>query len=390
MKVFFSGTLMGGCQYVRGLLPLREGGWDGDKTSLHTNKISNEVTARAVLDADVVVFHRPNDDRAQKIAEILKSQGKKIVMDNDDTYKGFDTTKLGKLADKFGLVDKNLDLFCKQADLITCSTEFLRQEYLKLNPNVVVLPNCVDPEDWPEEDEILKNVKENWPQGTQREEGYKGEIENIKEIGPIHHPWEKVRIGFVGSVGLHTDIQAFIPVLDALKARPDVQLVLFALPADTPESKDVHNYYKPELEFWKSYNVEWQPFVDIKDYITTLNNLKLDIVLIPRSDDYFNRCKSNIKFLEASMLEIPVVAQGFTTGDSPYQDPFDEAHMKVVVDNSKWLDEIIPLIENKELREEQGRKARAYVIERYHIAKNIHLWESAYANLYTKKDSEAK
>ena len=355
-KVFFCGTLMEGCWFVRALLPMRELGADGDKTSLRTEKISNETRARAVLDADVVVFHRPNDDRALKVAEMLRQQGKKIVMDNDDTYKGFDTTKLGKLADKFGQVEKSIDIFGKQADMLTCSTEFLREEYFKLNPNVVVLPNCVDPDDWPDEDEILRN------------EG------------------EKVRIGFVGSVGLHSDISEFKWVLDELIKREDVQLVLFALPADTPESRSVHQYYLPELNFWKSYNVEWQPFVPVRDYIETLNNLRLDILLIPRADDYFNRCKSNLKFLEASMLEIPVIAQGFSDGKSPYQDPEDAKHMKVIVDNSKWLEELEPLIKSKELRREMGRKAREYVLSRYQIKDNVYKWEEAYASLFTDKN----
>lgn len=338
---------------MRSLLPLREGGWDGDKTSLLTNKISSEARAQAVLHSDVVVFHRPNDDRALKVAELLREQGKKIVMDNDDTYKGFEKTKLGKLADKFGQVEAGVDNFGKFADLITCSTEFLRQEYLKLNPNVVVLPNCVDPDDWPEPDEILRN------------EG------------------KKVRIGLVGSVSMHTDISGFTDVLDALLKRPDVQLVVFGLPADTPESKDVHQYYKPEIEFWKSYNVEWQPFVQIQDYVPTLNNLRLDMLLIPRADDYFNRCKSNIKFLEASMLEIPVIAQGFTTGDSPYQvDPEDAAHMKIVVDNSTWFNEITTMIENKDLRKDMGQKAREYVLGKYKISDNIHKWQEAYEALF--------
>lgn len=346
---------MGGCHYVRALIPMREGGWDGDKTSLRTEKMSNEVRAQAVLDADVVVFHRPNDDRALKVAEMLRKQGKKVVMDNDDTYKGFDKSKLGRLADKFGQVEAGIDIFGKFADLVTCSTEFLRQEYLKLNSNVVVLPNCVDPDDWPEEDEILKN------------EG------------------EKIRIGLVGSVGLHTDVAGFTHVLDALLKKENVQLVVFALPANTPESRDVHNYYKPELDFWKSYQVEWQPFVPIQDYIETLNNLRLDMLLIPRSDDYFNRCKSNIKFLEASMLEIPVIAQGFTTNDSPYQaDPEDSKHMKVIVDNSKWMEEIEALLANKELRLEMGKKARAYVLSKYQIKDNIYKWQEAYDSLYSK------
>ena len=42
-------------------------------------------------------------------------------------------------------INETIDLFIKEADLVTCSTEFLANEYRKLNPNVVVLPNCVDP-----------------------------------------------------------------------------------------------------------------------------------------------------------------------------------------------------------------------------------------------------
>ena len=162
---------------------------------------------------------------------------------------------------------------------------------------------------------------------------------------------------------------------------------MLGVEADNREKKDVHNYYKPELDFWMSYNVEWQPFVGIQDYILTLNNLKLDILLIPRSDDYFNRCKSNIKFLEASMLEIPVVAQGFITNDSPYQvDPEDAKAMRIVTDSSKWMEEIIPLLESKELRVGQGKKAREYVLNKYQIKDNIHKWTEAYDSLYTKKD----
>ena len=356
-KVFFTNTLMEGCHYVRALIPLRELGADIDKTSLQTEKMDNRVKAQAVLASDIVVFHRPNDDRALKIAEMLRKQGKKIVMDNDDTYKGFDKTKLGKLADKFGQIESNLDAFGGFADMITCTTEYLKQEYLKLNPNVVVLPNCVDPEDWPERDEILKN------------------------------DGEKMRVGFVGSVGLHSDIVNFTPVLEWLGKCEDVQLVVFALPADTPESKEVHQYYKPELEYWRSFNVEWQPFVPVRDYVETLNNLRLDLLLIPRSDDYFNRCKSNLKFLEASMLEIPVVAQGFNDGLSPYQvDPGDAEHMRIVVDNTKWMDEITSLLGNKELRREQGRRAREYVLGKYQIKDNIHKWQSAYDSLYPTRD----
>jgi glycosyltransferase involved in cell wall biosynthesis len=305
------------------------------------------MQAKAVLDADVVVFHRPNDHRSKDIALHLRSVGKKIVMDNDDTYKGIDTQKLGL---KFKQVDQAVDDFVKIADMVTCSTEYLAQEYRKINPNVVVLPNCVDPLDWPE---------------PERNEG------------------EKVRIGFVGSVALNNDFDEFKPTLMELNKRSDVQLVLFSLPPKIPATEQmVQKLYKDDYEFWLNLNVEWQPFVMMEDYAETLNNLKLDIMVIPRKDDYFNRCKSNIKFLESSMLEIPVVAQGFEDGNSPYQsDPDDASHMSVVVDNSKWMEALDPLIADREKRRTMGKIAREYVLNKYDIALNISKWERAYESL---------
>lgn len=330
------------------MIPLREAGWDGDRTSIRAIRSEPERQAQAVLDADIVSFHRPNDDRCFKIAEMLRKQGKKIVFDNDDTYKGIDTMKMGKIFDK---IDKAVDEFVKSADLVTCSTEFLAKEYRQLNPNVVVLPNCVDPEDW---DEPLKNTT------------------------------DKVRIGFVGSVGLNGDCDNFRPALEELAKRDDVTIVLFSLPPkDSSTMLKVQDMYRGDYAFWESLpNIEWHHFVKFENYITTLNELKLDIMVIPRRDDYFNRCKSNLKFLEASMLEVPVVAQGFSDNMSPYQvDPEDAQHMRIVVDNTKWMEELTPLIENPQLRHDMGKKAREYVVKKYSIENNIWKWKDAYSKL---------
>jgi glycosyltransferase involved in cell wall biosynthesis len=144
----------------------------------------------------------------------------------------------------------------------------------------------------------------------------------------------------------------------------------------------VENLYKEEFKLLDSIDVEWHPFVDADVYYDKINSLKLDIMIIPRADNYFNRCKSNLKFLEASMFEIPVIAQGFTDGKSPYQvNPEDSKHMKIVVDNNDWIPEIEKMIADKEGRREMGRKAKEYVTENYDIATKAHLWEEAYAKL---------
>lgn len=349
MKVYYTLSMQQGCYYVRCMVPMIAGGWDGDQYSFTSSHLDEHQMARGVLDADIVVFQRPNDDRALEIAKLLKAQGKKIVMDSDDTYKDIDGHKWGRLLQK---VDQSLDAFGWFADMITCSTEFLAKEYRELNKNVVVLPNCIDPDVWPD---------------PERNEG------------------PKVRIGIVGSTAYETNqAPEFAKVLHELDEREDVQLVLLGLPAKTPDRmKVVVPAHKKDYEFWEGFkNLEWTPLVDMKDYFDTLNNLKLDLMLIPRADRYFNRCKSNLKFLEASMLEIPVIAQGFTTGDSPYQqNPSDQEYMEIVVDNKDWIEKINFLINHKEDRRGMGKRAKEYVLKNYNIEDKIHLWEEAYKTL---------
>ena len=344
MKVYFTMSMQEGCYYVRCMVPMIEAGWDGDKQSFQIPAYDQNQMAQACMNADVVVFHRPNDDRAIQIAEKLREQGKKIVMDTDDTYKDIDEHKFQYLLNR---IESSMNKFAKQADLITCSTQFLADEWKTINPNVVVLPNCVDPDAWPE---------------------------------PLRNEGEKVRIGIVGSTAYQSDLEEFKPILEALSKRTDVQLVLFGLPPknETTE-KIVQPAHKKDYAFWESLNIEWQPLVPMAEYFDTLNELKLDLMLIPRADRYFNRCKSNLKFLEASMLEIPVIAQGFKTDDSPYQqNPEDKQFMIVVTENTDWEEAIDTLVKNKDLRKEIGKKAKEYVIANYSIADHINKWEKAY------------
>lgn len=351
MKVYFTNSFLSACWYVRQYIPMTAGGWDGDRTSLLTTYATSafraEQARKGMENADIVVSHRPNDDQHYKIAQMLKKMGKKIVYENDDTYKHFEGLEK-HLEKRLEYVDKWTDEFIKIADMVTCTTEFLAKEYRELNPNVVVLPNCVDPLDWPNE--------------------------------PQRNTNGKCRIGILGSVATNQDFEPIKELLPKLCQRDDVEVVLFSLPPKT--NAKVARLYKDEYEYWDNLKVEWQPLVEIGDYTETLDNLKLDLVLVPRHDDYFNRCKSNLKFLEASMLEIPVIAQGFSDGNSPYEvDPEDAKHMVIIKDNAKWEEETIKLIENPELRREMGKKAKDYVLEKYSIDNNIHKWEQAYQSL---------
>ena len=357
MKVYFMGSLEG-CYNVRCLFPLQENGWDGDRTTLGLNRISPENKAKAVVDADVIVFHRPERDEHIIMARKLKEAGKKIVFDNDDTYKDNNGFKFNDYMTqekaKLGLdvLNTNIDTFMKEADLVTCSTDFLKKEYEQINPNVVVLPNTVDPFYFPE---------------------------------PLKNDTDIIRIGITGSVGVTSDVDVLKPIIEHYEHDPRVRLVLLSLPPQG-NNEIYKKLYQQEYAFWNKVNIEWHSFVGSDEYYEYLNGLKLDMVIIPRSDSYFNRCKSNLKFLENSMLEIPTIGQSFPTGDSPYEvNPEDAKHLLLATDTNSWIEQIEKLINDKELRISMGKKAKEYVLENYSIEKLGHLWKDAYSKLFTNK-----
>lgn len=354
MKVYYINSGLQGCFTVRCLLPLVANGWDGDQTSIRLDDMTNLNRAQAAQAADIVVFHRPEEEGKLKLARLLKKLGKKIVFDNDDTAKHDGGFRFNNFMDaervKRGLktINNTLDTFIKEADLVTCSTQWLADEYKKINDNVAVLPNCIDPFYFDE---------------------------------PLRNETDVVRIGITGSLALTDDIDILEPIVKHFHNDPRVKIVLFSLP---PNNKDEYTrkLYKEEYKFWESVNVEWQPLVPMEEYYDTLNSLKLDIMLIPRADNYFNRAKSNVKFLEAAMFEIPCFAQGFKDDKSPYQvNPKDKENLVLVEDNKDWIPEVEKMITDKKGRRKLGKKARNYVIENYSIEKRAHLWEEAYKKL---------
>lgn len=358
MKVYFTNNGLDGCYNLRCLFPLQENGWDGDRVRMGLERISPEMKAKAVVDADVVVFHRPEKDEQLAIARALKKAGKKIVFDNDDTYKdsgGFkfnDYLNEEKVKRGLGTLNKNIDTFIEEADLVTCTTEFLKKEYEQINPNVVVLPNCVDPFYYPE---------------------------------PKRNDGDVVRIGITGSVGVTSDVEVLKPIIEHYEHDPRVRLVLLSLPPEG-DNEIYKKLYVDEYAFWNKVNIEWHSFVASDVYYEYLNDLKLDMVIIPRAESLFNRCKSNLKFLESSMLETPVIGQAFSTGDSPYQGVEDQKYLLLANTYDEWITQIEKLINDKELRLEMGKKAHDYVVENYSIEKLGHLWLDAYSKLFPNKN----
>ena len=357
-KVYFVGSGYQGCWYARCLVPMLENGWQGTYTGLSKSSLKDpKLVMKEMMESDVIVFHRANTAQHHHLGRILKQAGKKIVFDNDDTF------KLDKTHPFYGLDEKGfeenkvrmnnvIDNFIINSDLVTTSTEFLAKEYRKLHKNVVVLPNYVNPDDWEE---------------------------------PLKNTGDKVRIGIVGSVAYNHDFEHIKKVIKDLDDDDKVQIVLFGLWTGKKRKDNplIGKVLKKEYKFWDSLkNKEQIQWCEMVDYFEVLNQSRLDMMIIPRRYNNFNQCKSNVKYLEASMLEIPVIAQGFPDKTSPYDADLDGENGILVTDNSKWTEEIMSLVNSKSKREFMGSNARQYVLDNYHIKDHAHKWAEAYNKLF--------
>lgn len=339
-NILFLPSAYDGCYYYRGYLP----GVYGNMSVINdfvSKKFDTEELYKKAMQSDIIVFQRPNDHIKSELAILLKQKGKKIVFDNDDTYlpeKGIPLVMLTteKQKEIAHYMNDNLYKVIEVSDLVVAATEFLADEYRLVHDNVIVSKNCIDPND---------------------------------EYKPRENKTGKYRIGFVGSVTSNDDYVHIKEQITKLANRDDVTIVVFGV---KDRNGKVYGSMKDDLEYWNSLpNIEWQSFVPISEYYYTINKLTLDLMVIPRKDNYFNRCKSNLKFLEASLLRIPVIAQGFEDGLSPYQvNKEDSNHMEIVIDNNTWYDKIVELLEDKDRRISMAEKAHDYVVENYNINNN--------------------
>lgn len=337
------------CYYYRGYLP---GVYSNSMVVSDFIRSATDIPHTKIVEkaksADIIVLQRPNSKETLELVKILKSMGKKVVFENDDTYlvgKGIllerlENDRQRKLAVEMSKLTNEILALCDGA---IASTEILADEYRAINPNVIVLKNCIDP---------------------------------LDKFPSKPNTTGKFRVGFIGSVTTNDDYVHIKNQIKQLDKRDDITLVVMGV-----KYKDgTHlSFMEEDFQFWNSIkNIEWHPYVNVTEYMQTVAKLALDVAIIPRNDSYFNRCKSNLKFLEMSLLKIPVIAQGFKDGTSPYQGP-DSSYMTIITHNAKWYDTIIDVKERYSFYKELACKAHDYVLENYNIKTYAGVWvESIY------------
>lgn len=256
----------------------------------------------------------------------------KIVLDLDD-----DPFNLNPNHPQYqDFVDKKpqYELFISQADHIIVSTEYIRDVVKHLNPKITVIPNAVDPDIW--------KVKR-----KRRRDG-------------------KIRVGWFGSSSHLADFDILDGFMgEILKKYPQVEFHLAGFSFEDLGKKEDRVFHYAGT---KGY----------EDYPQFVADMDLDIALAPLHDTQFNRCKSNIKWLEHAMLETPMVLSDVT----PYKECVKNYKIGYLAKNkSQWVKYLSWLIENPEKRKEIGQAAKKAALKDWTIDKQLPKYEKLFEKL---------
>lgn len=293
-----------------------------------------------------------------------KFMGCKYVLDLDDDPYSFSKNhpEYAKLKERMPQVKKMI----KMADHVVVSTEEIKKVIEKDNPYVTVIPNAIDPDIW--------NVK-----NATRTDG-------------------KVHIGWIASASHIADIPVILPVLvDLVKKHENVHIHfagmvdLKILDVENPSEELVNVMTLQRIAEMGKVKIDLTPLLGrfthhvgtqgYKDYPAFLASLGLDIALAPLEDTQFNRCKSNIKWMEHAMLEIPMVLSAV----GPYQESVKHGENGFLAKTSgDWAASLSFLIENPAERKKIGKNAKQAVLAGWDIKDQLPKYEKLLKKLNEK------
>lgn len=207
-----------------------------------------------------------------------------------------------------------------KADGVIASTPFLASQYRKLNPNVYVCPNTVDPDDWPDPER--------------------------DEDGPLKILWAASKS--------HSD---------------DIPIVTRAMEWASRQ-KHVEVYVTGLETGWRFHRqLAW--INDLDAYRAHFRHF--DIGVAPVTANPFFLGRSDLKALEYSMgLVAPVVSDV-----APYDSWTDGENCLKAKDAAGFYKAIRHLVTHRDEAKQLARAAREYTLTHRTIDTNVHLWEQA-------------
>jgi glycosyltransferase involved in cell wall biosynthesis len=350
MNIFLLTETSSGCYKWRAAIPAEYLRRRGHQVQIFDMKGASRYEA-----PDVVVLYRAHFHEGIKIIEWCKRNRIRVVFDTDDALDLVPPENLN-----YKLVRPRLGLYealLGAADVVTTTTPALAEHLRQSNPNVVVVPNAVDPEEW------TAALKTSRPKTGPARVGWTG--------SPTHFADLAVALDAVRELQKKYD---FLLVLQGLCKESSLDELYTVLQAIHPKSFFETPFGQAIKHFMAKLSgirYEFHPNVPIEEHARKVCDLSLDVGIAPLVDNPFNRHKSCIKYYEYAMSGAVTVASHTV----PYS---EEVPITAKNNREAWKHKLEMVLSGD--RAAMWREQRDWVLQHRNIETIVEQWERVLGN----------
>jgi glycosyltransferase involved in cell wall biosynthesis len=332
----------------------------------------------------IVHFHRnigQDYDNCPAFINHLKSLGIVVIADIDDYWLPTKEHPIHQLILENKLNQK-IVANLKVSDYVTTTTEIFANEIRKVNKNVIVLPNAVDPQD-PQFNEPTKpsdKVRVGWLGGSSHLHDLKLLGGMVSKLSSIQDKLQYYVCGF-DIRGTVTEINKENGQKTQRQIKPEETVWVNYEKIFTNDYKIITPTYKDYLD---TFTENDYPGVEKENYVRVWtrpvntyakNYSKFDISLAPIKNHIFNRMKSQLKVIEAGFYKKALIASnvGPYTIDLKHalkNGEFTDGNALLVNENnnhSDWSKNIKKLVENPNMIIDLGERLYETVKDKYDL-----------------------
>ena len=332
----------------------------------------------------IVHAHRnigQNYENTPNLIKMLRQIGIIVIIDIDDYWLPTKEHPIHQLI-VTNKIHEKIIANIKEASYVTTTTELFASEIKKFNPNVVVFPNAVDPNDpqFNEPTQPSEKIRVGWLGGSSHLHDLKLMDGFVNKLKPIQNKLQYYLCGF-DVRGVVTEINQETGEQKQRPIRPDETVWARYEELFTDNYKIISEDYKSflmkfeEKEFLESQNENYVRVWTRPVNSYAKNYSKFDISLAPIKNHMFNRMKSQLKVIEAGFYKKALIASqvGPYTLDLKHalnQGQFTNGNALLVSENnnhSDWAKNIKKLVDNPNMIEDLGNQLYETVKDKYSL-----------------------
>lgn len=310
--------------------------------------------------ADLVIMEMLT---SSDMVRVMHDQGAKVIFEADDAF--IDTYGREKRKNLTHITEPRREESIKTVaacDAVTVTNKTLADNFARFTDKpVYVLPNYLD-FDWYGHDKL-----------------------NIRRTT------DEIRLGWFGSKGHFEDLRMVLPAIKNVLAKyPNVRFIYCGYGGASSTKGSTELGYGEDVfrEIPRSQREFYPPTNTPDIWVMKHKTLDIDIGIAPLIDDYFNHCKSHIKWMEYAVTGAPAVVSPVVYTEHPSgvgSAVVDGKTALVAHTTADWEKHLSTLIEDAQKRKQIAKAAKHEVEKKWDLDKHWRDFEKVYLEVVNKK-----